>query len=50
VPERSIDDAALVASLLSALGGPRHEQALAALLDMTEGVSSGATHGHIASK
>jgi hypothetical protein len=36
----TIDDAALVASLLAALGGPRHEPALAALLDMTGKVSS----------
>jgi hypothetical protein len=33
--EITIDDASLLASLLAALGGPRHEQALAALLDMT---------------
>jgi hypothetical protein len=38
----TIEDAALVASLLAALGGQRHEQALAALLDMTGRASSGA--------
>jgi hypothetical protein len=38
----TIEDAALVASLLAALGGPHHEQALVALLDMTGRASSGA--------
>jgi hypothetical protein len=35
-PNAEIDDAALVSSLLAALGGKRHAQALAALLEMTE--------------
>lgn len=39
-PQITIDDASLVASLLAALGGPRHAQALAALLDMTRRASS----------
>lgn len=38
----TIEEAALVASLLAALGGQRHEQALAALLDVTERASSAA--------
>jgi hypothetical protein len=39
--DMTIDDALLLASLLSALGGPRHEAALQALLDMTGRASSG---------
>jgi len=50
VSDASIDDAALVATLLAALGGSRHEQALTALLDMVGTASnpdaaSGATVG-----
>jgi hypothetical protein len=41
-PDATIQDAAVVASLLTALGGSRHDQALAALLDMTGRASSGA--------
>jgi hypothetical protein len=37
----TIDDAAVLATLLTALGGARHDQALAALLDMTGRASSG---------
>lgn len=37
----TIDEAALVTSLLAALGGPHHEQALAALLDMADRASTG---------
>jgi hypothetical protein len=33
--DASIDDAALIAALLAALGGPRHQQALTALLALT---------------
>jgi hypothetical protein len=41
-PDVTIEDAAVIAALLTALGGSRHEQALAALLDMTGRASSGA--------
>jgi hypothetical protein len=34
-PEATINDAAVIASLLRELGGRRHEEVLAALLDMT---------------
>jgi hypothetical protein len=36
----TIDEVALLAPLLAALGTARHEQALAALLDMTKAASS----------
>jgi hypothetical protein len=36
MPGVTIDDAALVASLLTALGGPRHPAALGALLEILE--------------
>jgi L-alanine-DL-glutamate epimerase-like enolase superfamily enzyme len=39
-PDVTIEDAAAVASLLAALGGRRHDQALAALLGMTGRASS----------
>jgi hypothetical protein len=42
-PRATIDDAALTATLLAALGGPRHEQALGALLDMTGKAASEAS-------
>ncbi len=40
--DATIDDVAVIASLLTALGGSRHEQALAALLDLTGRTSSDA--------
>jgi len=47
--ETTIDDALLIASLLSALGGPRHDVALRVLLDMTGRASSGTRVGAVGS-
>jgi hypothetical protein len=40
--DATIEEASVIAALLTALGGSRHEQALAALLDMTGRASSDA--------
>jgi hypothetical protein len=49
-PDVTIDDAAVLATLLAALGGPRHEQALTALLDMIGRASSDGARATIRSR
>jgi hypothetical protein len=45
----TIDEAALIAGLLVALGGPAHEAALGALLDIATTASSGSRSRDVAS-
>jgi hypothetical protein len=45
----TIDEITVIAALLAALGGSRHETALAALLDMTKTASSATNYGDLRS-
>jgi hypothetical protein len=48
-PDATIEDVAVIASLLTALGGSRHEHALVALLDMTGTTTSSGANAAVRS-